>query len=280
MDITRIIQEDLELLKHPIAHSITILHNGNPIALVNENEILPSASMGKTLLLLELAEQFAAGTVKPNRKVEILSSDRVGDSGLLQHLSPRHLTYNDLATLIATVSDNTATNTLIRTLGLETIQQRAHHLGLQHTNILDIIRDHRDPDIHAYAPSQATSLEYAHLIQRIHDVYGHLSINPGAAYRTKQWLAHNTDLSMVASALHLDPLSHHQKDNKHVTFFNKTGTDYGIRCDAGNITYPNGDNYTYSVFLGWEEETPVNLENIYLLLYNLGKLIAIHNSGQ
>lgn len=280
MDITRILQEDLNLIKHPLLYSITILHNGNPIALVNENEILPSASMGKTLLLLELAEQFAAGKIKPNKKIEILSSDKVEGSGILHNLSPRFLTYNDLAILIAAVSDNTATNALIRTLGLDTIQQRAHHLGLQHTNILDVIRDHRDPDVHAYAPSQATSLEYAYLIQRIHDVYGHLSINPGAAYRTKQWLTYNTDLSMVASALHLDPLSHHRKDDPNVTFFNKTGADHGIRCDAGNITYPNGDNYTYSVFLNWEEETPANLENIYLLLYNIGKLIAIHNSGQ
>jgi beta-lactamase class A len=55
------------------------------------------------------------------------------------------------------------------------------------------------------------------------------------------WLATSTDLSMVASAFHDDPLAHAHGVR------NKTGTDDGVRADAG---YRGG--LAYAVIANWD----------------------------
>ena len=52
--------------------------------------------------------------------------------------------------------------------------------------------------------------------------------------RVLGWLSLNSDLSMVASAFGLDPLSHRTPD--HATLLiNKTGADAGVRSEAGAL---------------------------------------------
>jgi beta-lactamase class A len=48
------------------------------------------------------------------------------------------------------------------------------------------------------------------------------------------WLSLNADLSMVASAFGLDPLAHRGVDHS-TLLVNKTGTDTGVRSEAGAL---------------------------------------------
>jgi beta-lactamase class A len=53
------------------------------------------------------------------------------------------------------------------------------------------------------------------------------------------WLALGADLSMVAAGLGLDPLAHVHRD-RGLELRNKTGTDAGVRADAGLLAGPAG----------------------------------------
>lgn len=244
--------------------SIALFKNDQPVFLYNEHKSMPTASMGKIFILLFLAEQISQGIINPNTEIEILPEDNVKDSGLLQHLSNQKATYNDLATLVASVSDNKATNTLIRTLGLSNIQNFTRNLGLKNTNILDKIRDLRILKIHPPAPSYATAYEYAQIINMIQ--YGG-RLDSTTTHRVKNWLHLNTDLSMVASVFNFDPLTQHTK------LFNKTGTDTKVRCDSGNIQLTPKNNYTYAVFTKFKP-TQKNINEAYTIMTKVGNLIT------
>lgn len=247
----------LEEIKNTHTCSVTIYKNNSQVFTYNEDNVLPSASMGKIFILGYLSQLIEEDKINPHQYVQILSEDIVEDSGILQHLSIREYSYNDLATLVATVSDNSATNTLIRVLGLENIQKFTKTLNIKHSNILDRIRDVRNPEIHAYAPSEANSKEYAYAIELFRK-----------DNHVPKWLSKNTDLSMVASAFNFDPLSHYEPFN----LWNKTGTDYGIRCDAGNITFEN-NNYTYAVFTKFDESVEEQKTLTYDLMKSIGEMI-------
>ena len=57
--------------------------------------------------------------------------------------------------------------------------------------------------------------------------------------RLRRWLSANTDLSMVASAFCLDPLAHFEPD-RGIMLVNKTGTNAGVRADAGRVDGTRG----------------------------------------
>jgi beta-lactamase class A len=71
----------------------------------------------------------------------------------------------------------------------------------------------------------------------------------------RQWLSANVDLSMVGSAfverLGVDPLAHL---NGPVWFFNKTGTDVGVRADVGAATV-GGRTVAWAAIANWSEPT-------------------------
>jgi beta-lactamase class A len=84
---------------------------------LNEYAELPLAGVGKLLLLAETAMRIAAGMLDPREVVELEPDDYTGGSGLLGGLAARRWTVRDLALLTAAVSDNTATNALLRRIG-------------------------------------------------------------------------------------------------------------------------------------------------------------------
>jgi beta-lactamase class A len=64
------------------------------------------------------------------------------------------------------------------------------------------------------------------------------------------WLATGVDLSMVASAFGLDPLSHGTSGRTFV-IRNKTGTDTRIRADVGTVGR-NSFRLSYAVIANWD----------------------------
>ena len=62
-------------------------------------------------------------------------------------------------------------------------------------------------------------------------------VDHATSSRVLGWLSLNADLSMVASAFGLDPFSHRTPDHG-LQLFNKTGTDTGVRAEAGVLRGP------------------------------------------
>ena len=187
---------------------------------------LRTASIGKLLLLIEVARGIEAGELDP---YELLGKDpdlAVADSGLWQHLGTDVLPVADVAVLVASVSDNLATNVLIHRVGLDRVAALGASLGLTATALHDVVRDVRSAD-HPARLSSGSAAELSLLLHRLPGVEG--------GDRVLDWMRTSADLSMVASAFDLDPLSH-----AGVTLRNKTGTDDGVRCDvgvAGGVSY-------------------------------------------
>ncbi|MFE7844414.1 serine hydrolase [Microbacterium sp. NPDC057407] len=215
---------------------------------------LSTASVGKILLLIELARRFAAGELERARPLE-RGKEAVGDSGLWQAMDASSLSAADAARLVGAVSDNVATNVLLDLVGLAAVTRAAADLGLTRTALLDRVRDDRLPE-HPPALSRGSAAELARLAARLHrrDVFG-----TEASSEVVAWLSLGTDLSMVASAFGLDPLAHREAD-RGIRLWNKTGTDAGVRADVGVVTSPAGA-IAYAVLAEWDADAPATVRD-------------------
>ncbi len=100
----------------------------------NADLIFPAASLIKLAILLRYYLQVQRGLLDPLGRMELNRSQIVGDTGILQELTPGcRLTLQDLVTLMIIVSDNTATNMMIGRLGMANINQTIEAFELQDT---------------------------------------------------------------------------------------------------------------------------------------------------
>lgn len=201
----------------------------------NPKNILSIASVGKVLLLLAIAEKYDDSELH-QLYLHRRTTQSVADSGLWQFLDTEQLTAHDLVVLVSSVSDNWATNELLDLVGLSEVRDVARSWSLLDTELLDRVRDVRNPHDDAVAPHLAhgSARELCGLVRQLH----HSAVGtPG--FRVARWLSANTDLSLVASAFGLDPLAH-RETGEVLELWNKTGTDVGVLADMGVVTGPQG----------------------------------------
>jgi beta-lactamase class A len=69
------------------------------------------------------------------------------------------------------------------------------------------------------------------------------------------WLSANVDQSMVGSVFveqeGLDPIAHHASVGGTLDLWNKTGTDAGVRADAGAVTL-RGRTLSWAAVANWQ----------------------------
>lgn len=213
-----------------VSASAVDLNSGKTLLAIDDRIVLPTASIGKILLLIEVSARLTSRDFSGFGILDKTPRDAVGDSGIWQHLQAPSLPVADLATLVGSTSDNLATNVLLRQVGLAAVRQRTESLGLMRTALLDLVRDSRGPD-DAPQLSVGSTAELSWL-------FGALArneiVDPLTSQRVMGWLSLNSDLSMVAAAFGLDPLSHRGADHS-TLLVNKTGTDTGVRAEAGAL---------------------------------------------
>ncbi|HUQ17928.1 MAG TPA: serine hydrolase, partial [Candidatus Saccharimonadales bacterium] len=137
-----------------IGVSATHLGSGRHLA-YQEDEVFPTASVIKLPLLVTLYEEAQAGRIDLAERVEYREDTRVAGSGVLQYLDPGlALTLRDLAVLMMTVSDNTATDLLLDRVTKVRVEEAMDRYGLRSIRIPFDIRemlmelvdlDHRKP---------------------------------------------------------------------------------------------------------------------------------------
>ncbi len=216
-----------------ISAAVLDADTGGLLLSAEADAVRPIASVGKILLLVEVARLLVTGQLDPATPLTRTPDDAVADSGLWQHLHTRSLAVADLAVLVGAVSDNLATNVLLRAVGLPAVADVAAGLGLRHTALHDRVRDHRGPDD---PPVLATgsATELAVVMAALHR--GEV-VDPTVSAMVLGWLNLDTDLSLVAGAFGLDPLAHTVADRDR-WLGHKTGTDRGVRCDVGVLRGP------------------------------------------
>jgi beta-lactamase class A len=226
-----------------VSASAIDLDSDERILSIDDRIVLPTASVGKILLLIEVSARLSEHAVPAVEVLDKTSKDAVGDSGLWRHLQARSLPLADIATLVGATSDNLATNVLLREVGLVAVRARTEGLGLLRTALLDLVRDTRGPD-DAPQLSVGSTAELSWLFGAL--ARGQV-VDALTSSRVLGWLSLNTDQSMVASAFGVDPLSHRGVDHG-LQLVNKTGTDVGVRSEAGILRGPRrGIAYAVSV---------------------------------
>jgi beta-lactamase class A len=240
---------------------------GRKLASHNPNISMQTASIGKLLLLAEVARQLDAGGLD---STELLDRDPkllVADSGIWQYLQVDNLSIHDLCVLIAAVSDNIATNVLLKRVGFEGLREISEALGLIETALLDYVRDYRGAD-DLWTLSTGSAAELSHFMNQI---ARQELISQAVSEQLDSWLATGVDLSMVASAFGVDPLAHSESD-RGFYIRNKTGNDTGIMADVGTIR--QGSIWlSYAVIANWEAVDPGLRDTSFAAMSSIGKTL-------
>jgi beta-lactamase class A len=132
-----------------VAMEVKDLHTGLSSA-VNPSASMPAASTIKIPVMVEVFKQLAAGNFDLNTRVALLQSDKDWGSGSICDASVgRRYRVAQLLRAMIDVSDNTASNMLIRLVGRSNVNDTMTALGLVHTHLRDYIR------------TQGSSIRYA-----------------------------------------------------------------------------------------------------------------------
>lgn len=212
----------------------------------SSERVLSTASIGKLFLLHRILTEVDAGTRSLDELVTRLPSDEIGGSGLWQKLQQDALSIYDLAALVGAVSDNDATNALLRVVGIETVREHAGNLGYQHSRLNDAIRWPIPPG-HPTRLSEANASEMVDFVSRL-QLDRDLSRGSGDIFR--KWLGASADMSMVASVFDFDGLDHDCFDGG-VWLWNKTGTISTVRADVG-VAMGRNRRVAYAVLAEWD----------------------------
>ncbi|MEG2653198.1 MAG: serine hydrolase [Ruthenibacterium sp.] len=103
---------------------------------------LVAASVIKLPVLIEAFRRMREGTLSPDESFVITQADKLPSCGALSYLHDGvQVTLLDLCTLMIILSDNTATNLLIKRLGMEGINKNLRALGARTTTLRRLLFD-------------------------------------------------------------------------------------------------------------------------------------------
>ena len=100
------------------------------------DETFPTASLIKIPILVTLYDLVEKGQLSLGDPLTVLRIDKVPGTGILQHLHDGlSITVGDAAWLMATISDNTATNLLLDRIIIRRVWDKMESLGLRNTKV-------------------------------------------------------------------------------------------------------------------------------------------------
>lgn len=194
--------------------------------------VMPTASLIKFPVLVELYRQVEQGAVSLDTPVILKESDKVPGSGILtQHFNAdASLSLHTIARLMITYSDNTATNLILDKIGLESVAKSMTDMGLPETQIHSKVF-RRDTSIapersQKYGLGSTTAKDMVALLEKLHR---RTLLTPHSCEEILSHLITCDDKSKLARNL---PAS--------VKFYHKTGAVNECRTDAGLLLTPKG----------------------------------------
>ena len=194
-----------------------------------QNETFPLASTIKLAILYELFKQAEDGQVNLDEVRPLDKRHVVGGTGVLAELTAPAMSLRDYATLMVVLSDNTATNLLIDTVGMAKVTRRMSELGLKslllRRKMIDLAAAERGDE------NVGTPADLARLLSLI--------------YRSEGLKKESSD-AIIAILRKPKPSALRDGVPSAVPVANKTGTLDGVAADAG-IVYLAGRPYVLVV---------------------------------
>lgn len=186
----------------------------------HEQEIFHAASIIKLPILAAICYGEALGTINMTEKIQIKQEDKVPSCGALRFFPDGSLVdVNTLCHLMIAISDNTATNLLIKRFGIDDLNRSFLDLGLKKTMIHRMLFD-------AQAAEQGKENVFVpqEIGQLLEKVAQRQLMRPKACEKV-------VDILLTQQINHKIP----GKLPKKVAVAHKTGEDTGITNDVGIV---------------------------------------------
>ena len=231
------------------------LETGNQVAYHPHRPLL-TASTFKSILLVSLLERIDDGDLSLDDRTVFTRSKRVAGSGVLKAMSSEtEFTIGDLAVLMITISDNTASQMLFEVVGHDRLQSTIKRLGMADTRIplspqdmllgivgldatmgpvaFDLSMErllHRQYDFDSRAYSSdgniSTPADMCHMFKRIHN---NEVLSPESANTFLEMHKHQQLRTVIPHLLPAGTVCAH-----------KTGQFESVSCDVGIVYAENG----------------------------------------
>ena len=118
-----------------VGYTVHVVETGERIERLGDQPF-QTASLIKVPILVTLYDRIAKGELSLDDRVRVLRVDKVPGSGMLQSFHDGlEVTIADLAMLMITISDNTATNLLLDKVPMRLVWTKMEALGLPRTKV-------------------------------------------------------------------------------------------------------------------------------------------------
>jgi beta-lactamase class A len=243
--------------------------------LLRPDEIMPTASVIKLPVLVELMRQAEAGQVSLDDRVELREDDKRGGSGILKVFDAGlRFTLRDAATLMIVLSDNTATNTIIDAVaGVDVVNAAMDELNLStirlHNRIdFELVSD----DIRQLGETSARDM-----CALAHGIAERTVFGPDVSAAVERVLERQQYLDQAPRYVEVSPYAAELGLDTIISVANKTGFFTGTRADTGIFRFPAGGGFAYAMFHHESEDERFLAESEGSVLHGLvGKLLVEH----
>jgi beta-lactamase class A len=191
---------------------------------LNADAVYPTASTIKIAVLAELYRQHERGSgAKLGDLYTVNAKDGVGTEGILQAMSAgvSRITNQDLALLMVSLSDNSATNVLIDRVGMDNVNAWLAQLGLERTRLRRRMLDVKAAE--EGRENTATPRELVTMLRAIHDGRVFNKATTGDFFKMLSTLKSSYMPRLLPADL---------------TIANKPGSLDAVRNDAGIVFVP------------------------------------------
>src|SRR5262245_14411526 len=186
-----------------------------------------AASVVKIPLMIEVYRRMEAGTLRLDETQALTDADRAAGSGVLLHLHAGLApSVEDLVYLTMSISDNTATNLLIRRVGMPAVNGVMHSLGMTGSTLGREMRGR--PAESDTEENWATPDDYARVVRLLLD--GHAAGPAGTAAM----------VTMLERQQNGRRIGRYVPEAPGVRWGSKTGGLKGVTNDVGFVTGPGG----------------------------------------
>ncbi len=212
-----------------IAIAVKSLDTGEAFYL-HADDVMPTASLIKLPVMVEVFRQAEAGKVKLDQKLTLTKEDCVPGAGVLTDSFTPGATFTllDAVRLMITVSDNTATNMVLGVIGLPATNETMAKLGFPETRVNAQVYKGSTTSIDKdrtkkYGLGSTTAREMAGLVELIATKK---VVTPKACDEMLAILRKNHDTELIVRGL-----------PPGVAFAHKTGAVTSARTDAGVLYF-------------------------------------------
>lgn len=218
------ILDAIDLKKLNCAFVIENLKTGEKIA-YNENVVVPSASLIKIPIMMEILNQVKEGKLSLKQRITVEDDVKVPFSILNLLETGNSYTLKDVITLMIIQSDNTAANILMDLAGMDNVNNYVKSLGIKNT-----VLQRKMMDSQARKEGRENKTTAAEMAKFFEIIYKGERANESYSVIMKNILTSQLDNSVMRLNIPDD-----------IRIAHKTGDLNGISHDTGIVYLPNVD---------------------------------------